>query len=245
VWPGNTNDMSVLQEVKDDLRWRLGRVVTVLDRGFSSDENLRYLTRGAGTGSPANACATAHGRAGRAVAPGPLPDRSRQPPSQEVHVGDGDGDGAKRFVVCHNPAEADRDKQARDDTIARLRAELVRITAARARANSAQASAAHHRAECALRDHTTLGRYVRQTKTGRLLIDRAKIKAEQRLDGSTCSPPQIPICRPKTSHWATRTCSKPNAASATSKAPLNYVPSFTAPNGASVRTPCSAGWPSC
>ena len=49
VWPGNTNDMSVLQEVKDDLRgWRLGRVVTVVDRGFSSDENLRYLTRAGG-----------------------------------------------------------------------------------------------------------------------------------------------------------------------------------------------------
>ena len=36
VWPGNTNDMSVLAEVKDDMRgWRLGRVVTVVDRGFS------------------------------------------------------------------------------------------------------------------------------------------------------------------------------------------------------------------
>ena len=39
VWPGNTNDMSVIQEVKDDLRgWRLGRVVTVVDRGLGSDE---------------------------------------------------------------------------------------------------------------------------------------------------------------------------------------------------------------
>ncbi|MCA1679055.1 MAG: hypothetical protein LC777_08995, partial [Actinobacteria bacterium] len=33
------------------------------------------------------------------------------------------------------------------------------------------------------RDHVTLGRYVRQTKTGRLLIDGARIKAEERLDG--------------------------------------------------------------
>ncbi|MDQ3710215.1 MAG: IS1634 family transposase [Actinomycetota bacterium] len=49
VWPGNTNDMSVIAEVKDDLRdWRLGRVVTVVDRGFSSEENLRYLTRAGG-----------------------------------------------------------------------------------------------------------------------------------------------------------------------------------------------------
>ncbi len=38
--------MSVIGEVKDGLRgWRLGRVVTVVDCGFSSDENLRYLTR--------------------------------------------------------------------------------------------------------------------------------------------------------------------------------------------------------
>ena len=40
VWPGNTNDQTVITQVKDDLRgWRLGRCVWVVDRGFSSDEN--------------------------------------------------------------------------------------------------------------------------------------------------------------------------------------------------------------
>jgi transposase len=181
VWPGNTNDMSVLQEVKDDMRgWRLGRVVTVVDRGFSSDENLRYLTRAGGhwiagermrDGSPDAQAALS--RPGRYQT---VRDNLRV---KEVRV----GDGAKRFIVCHNPAEADRDKTQRDETIARLEVELARIAAARAKATNATASAAHHRAECALRDHVTLGRFVRQTKTGRLLIDRAKIKAEQRLDG--------------------------------------------------------------
>jgi len=42
---------------------------------------------------------------------------------------------------------------------------------------------AHIRAECALRDHPSLGRWLRQTPTGRLTIDRAKVKTEQRLDG--------------------------------------------------------------
>ena len=183
VWPGNTNDMSVLQEVKDDIRgWRLGRVVTVVDRGFSSDENLRYLTRAGGhwiagermrDGSPdAQAALSRQGRYQT------VRDNLRV---KEVRVGD--GDAAKRFIVCHNPAEADRDKQTRKDTITRLQDELARITTARAKAKTAKASAAHHRAECALRDHVTLGRYVRQTKTGRLLIDRQKIKAEERLDG--------------------------------------------------------------
>jgi transposase len=33
-WPGNTQDQTLLAEVKDDLRaWRLGRVITVVDRG--------------------------------------------------------------------------------------------------------------------------------------------------------------------------------------------------------------------
>jgi transposase len=183
VWPGNTNDMSVIEQVKDDLRgWRLGRVITVVDRGFSSDENLRYLTRAGG-----------HWIAGERMRDG-SPDAqaalSRQGRYQTVRenlrikeVRVGDGDAAQRFIVCHNPAEAERDKTQRDDTIARLQAELDRIQAARAKAKNPKTDAAHRRAECALRDHPTLGRYLRQTKTGRLLIDRAKITAEERLDG--------------------------------------------------------------
>jgi transposase len=183
VWPGNTNDMSVIGDVKDDLRgWRLGRVVTVVDRGFSSDENLRYLTRAGG-----------HWIAGEKMRDGSADAQtalSRQ--SRYRHVRDnlrvkevlvGEGDAAKRFIVCHNPAEADRDRTQREQTIARLQAELEQIKAARAKAKGPKATAAHHRAECALRDHPTLGRYLRQTKTGRLLIDRQKIKAEERLDG--------------------------------------------------------------
>jgi transposase len=183
VWPGNTNDMSVIQEVKDDLRgWRLGRVVTVVDRGFSSDENLRYLTRAGGHWIAGERMRDNSPDAQAALSrPGRYQTVRDNLRVKEVRVGD--GDAAKRFVVCHNPAEADRDKQTRDDTITRLEAELARIAAARAKTKSAKASAAHHRAECALRDHVTLGRYVRQTKTGRLLIDKAKIKAEERLDG--------------------------------------------------------------
>lgn len=183
VWPGNTNDMSVVQEVKDDLRdWRLGRVVTVVDRGFSSEENLKYLTRAGG-----------HWIAGERMRNGSAKARealSRQGRYQQVRdnlrvkeVLVGQGDAARRYIVCHNPAEADRDKQSRDHTIERLQAELDRIRTARAKAKNAKDDAAHHRAECALRDHPSLGRYLRQTKTGQLLIDRSKIKAEERLDG--------------------------------------------------------------
>jgi hypothetical protein len=67
--------------------------------------------------------------------------------------------------------------------IARLQAELDRIAAARAKTTGSKADGAHHRAECALRDHPSLGRYLRQTASGRLRIDHAKIAAEERLDG--------------------------------------------------------------
>jgi hypothetical protein len=181
-WPGNTNDMTVLPEVKDDLRgWRLGRVVMVVDRGFSSDENLRYLTRAGGhwiagermrDGSPDAAAALA--RQGRFQT---VRDNLRV---KEVRIGEGEG---KRFIVCHNPAEADRERTQREHTIERLKAELERIARHRSKTNSAKAAAAHTRAECALRDHPALGHYLRQTPTGRLRIDKAKIAAEAKLDG--------------------------------------------------------------
>lgn len=50
VWPGNTADTAVLPEVRDGMRgWNLGRVITIVDRGFSSNANLDYLRRGGGT----------------------------------------------------------------------------------------------------------------------------------------------------------------------------------------------------
>lgn len=188
-WPGNTNDVTVLPEVKDGLRgWRLGRVVTVVDRGFSSDANLAYLTRAGG-----------HWIAGERMRDGSadaLAALSRQGRYQrvrdnlrvkEVRV---DASPAKRWIVCHNPAEAERDKAQRDAALARLGAELDAIAKSRARAaakakktNKKTSDETHRKAECALRDHKTLGRYLRQTSTGRLLIDRAAIRAEERLDG--------------------------------------------------------------
>jgi hypothetical protein len=189
VWPGNSNDHSVLPQVKDDLRgWRLGRVVTVVDRGFSSKANLDYLRRAGGhwiAGEKLRDGAADHeaalSRQGRYAT---VRDNLRV---KEVRL---DGEGQRRFIVCHNPAEADRDRTRREDTISRLEAELARIDQTRARTAKAKPgpgrdrdAAAHTKAECALRDHPTLGRYLRQLKDGRLRIDRTKVKAEARLDG--------------------------------------------------------------
>ncbi|MCA1677984.1 MAG: IS1634 family transposase [Actinobacteria bacterium] len=205
VWPGNTNDQTVVGQVKDDLAgWRLGRCIWVVDRGFSSEENLRYLTRAGGhwiagekmrDGSPDSRAALARQGRYRSVR-----DNLRV---KEVEL----GLEGKRFIVCHNPVEAERDRAERDDQLARIETELARIEALRERerrrrTNKSRATKArssqraktqktlarsqeqgHVKAECALRDHPTLGRYVRLTATGRLRIDRAKVAAEERLDG--------------------------------------------------------------
>jgi Transposase DDE domain len=183
VWPGNTNDQTVIEQVKDDLRgWRLGRCVWVVDRGFSSDENLRYLTRAGG-----NWIAGERMRDGSADAQAALARPGRyQTVRDNLRVKDvrlGEGDNVKRFVVCHNPAEAERDKAERDQQLARLEAELARIETIRRKTKTTKTREAHTRAERALRDHPTLSRYLRQTPTGRLLIDRKKVAAEERLDG--------------------------------------------------------------
>ena len=194
VWAGNTNDQTVVEEVKRDLTgWRLGRAIYVMDSGFCGQQNLRHLRSAGG-----HYIAGVKLRSGMPETEQALsrPGRYRQVKDnlrvKEVSVGDGDAD--QRFIVCHNPAEAERDKQRRQQRIERIEAELARLKAQRDRAKTKAARAAHQRGECALRDHKTLSRYLRQTKTGRLVLDRDKIAAEQRLDGKyllTTSDPSL------------------------------------------------------
>jgi hypothetical protein len=198
VWPGNTSDTTVIEQVKDDLRsWRLGRVVTVADSGFSSEANLAYLTRAGGhcitgvkmreTSKKATAALARQGRYQE------VRDNLRV---KEVRL---DDDPGRRWIICHNPLEAARDQARREEQLHAINEELDRIAAGRAsdakkardkaarqgRARAAKPNdAVHRKAECALRDHPSLGRWLKQhPATGRLSIDRAKVTAEARLDG--------------------------------------------------------------
>src|SRR6266498_184661 len=188
-WPGNTQDQTLLAEVKDDLRaWKLGRVITVVDRGFSAADNLAYLRRAGG-----HYIAGMRLRDGGELVEAALSRQGRyQQVRDNLRVKEVRLDGTdQRFVICYNPDQAIRDKTNREDAIARIQAELERIKAQRERDRTRQmndkartkAEATHLRAECALRDHPALGRWLRQQPNGRLVIDRAKVKAEQRLDG--------------------------------------------------------------
>lgn len=176
VWPGNTSDQTVVEQVRDDLRgWKLDRSVLVCDSGFSSRDNLAYLTRGQG-----HYLAGIKLRAGMADVEGALSRQGRylrvadNLSVKEVWVNRGAA-GERRFIVCRNDEEARRDKTRRDQAVARIEAELQAI--------KTLATDAHHKRECALRSHPSLGRWLRQTPTGRLVVDRQRIAAEERLDG--------------------------------------------------------------
>src|SRR3954467_2805717 len=193
-WPGNISDQAVLPQVTDDLRaWRLGRVVTVVDRGFSSATNLDYLRRAGG-----HFIAGERLRAGTPHVEEVLARQGRYRTVRDnLRVKEVRLEAAPdlRWVLCHNPDEAARAAAQREAALTRIREELARITTARTRLAGTKPTtkaavrrrdaelATHTRAECALRDHPALGRWLRPDARGRLVLDTAKIPAEARLDG--------------------------------------------------------------
>jgi hypothetical protein len=184
-WPGNASDQVVIRQVHDELRdWRLHRVLWVADSGFASAENRSYLQRAGGqvlfaeklrSGTDNHAALSRQGRY-QGVADNLA--------VKEVWVGD--GHARRRFVVCRNLIEAERDQTRRARALDRIGAELVALERKRGDARLA--------AEGELLAHPTLRRYLAR-RNGRLVIDKAKVAAEARLDGKfllSTTDPTIP-----------------------------------------------------
>jgi len=92
--------------------------------------------------------------------------------------GKGDGDeGARtqRFVICHNPEQAERDQQVRTNLVTHLQ-KLI---------DGSDDWTARRRDELvgSLKTKPGLRRYLRRTKAGLLRVDQAAIKRETHLDG--------------------------------------------------------------
>ena len=176
VFPGNTGDVTTVEQVKKDLRgWRLGRCVFVGDAGMNSEENRRTLSRGNG-----KYILAAKMRAGDAVTKHVLTRAGRYhaivPNLRVKEVVVGDGERRQRYVVCHNPAEAERQTRHRERVLAALQAELATLA-------PPKRGGQHSKRSCELLTTERFGRYLRQTKRGLLCIDRAAIAREKQLDG--------------------------------------------------------------
>ncbi|MBA3249943.1 MAG: IS1634 family transposase [Geodermatophilaceae bacterium] len=183
TFPGNTADTAIIRTVKDDLAgWNLRRMVWVADRGFASAANRAYLTRGGGHYIHAEKLRNTNSEAAAALArPGRYRTVAGNLRVKEVAVapgGHGDGDDgarAQRFVVCHNPEQADRDAAVRERLVAHLKTLIV----------GSDGWTGRRRDEFlgSLKTKPGLRRYLRRTGGGLLRVDAAAIKREAHLDG--------------------------------------------------------------
>jgi len=183
TFPGNTADTSIIRTVKDDLAgWNLHRMVWVADRGFASAANRAYLTRGGGHYIHAEKLRNTNSEAAAALArPGRYRTVAGNLRVKEVAVapgGNGDGDQgarAQRFVVCHNPEQADRDEAVRGRLVAHLEQLMT--------GSDGWTDRRRDELVGSLKTKPGLRRYLRRTNTGLLRVDAAAIKREQHLDG--------------------------------------------------------------
>ncbi len=175
TFPGNASDQAIIRTIKDDLSgWMLNRVVWVADRGFNSLANRAYLQKGGGHYVVAEKLRNATGEAKEALArPGRYHVAAGNLEVKEVVVGD--GERRQRFVVCHNPEAALRDRQVRAKLLAYLETQI----------EGSDDWPRSRRDELAGRLRTTpaLWRLVRRLSDGRFRIDKAAIASEAKLDG--------------------------------------------------------------
>ena len=176
VFPGDTSDVTTVEKVKADLRgWKLNRCVFVGDAGMNSAENRRTLALGGGKYILATRL-----RAGDEVTEDVLTRAGRyQVVAQNLEVKEvvvGDGERRRRYVVCFNPQEAERQAKHREKVIEHLEAELATL---RPPVRGAQ----HSKRTCELVTTERYRRYLRQTPRGVPKIDRAAIAAETKRDG--------------------------------------------------------------
>lgn len=92
---------------------------------------------------------------------------------KEVTVGD--GERRRRYVVCYNRQEAERQRHHRQQVLDELGAEIASL--------AEQTGRVHAKRVCELRASGRYGRYLRLTKTGRPRIDAAHVTALKKLDG--------------------------------------------------------------
>jgi Transposase DDE domain len=181
TFPGSESDQRIIRTVKDDLgSWNLRRMVWVVDRGFASAANRAWLQRGGGHYIHAEKLRHTNTEAAAALArAGRYRDVADNLRVKDVFVSPGgganDGARAERFVICHNPEAAARDRAVRERLVAHLQGLI----------EGCDAWTASKRDELvgSLRDKPGLRRYLRRTTAGLLRIDRGAVARETHLDG--------------------------------------------------------------
>ena len=174
VMPGNQNDAKCVEQIQRDMNdWKLGHVIWAMDRGMTSEDNRKILQKAGGQyilgeklrGPNLNEEALNRGGRFKVI--------KENLHIKEVYVGE--GSGRRRFVVAYNPEQAEHDKHVRERNLERIKAELE--------AMSKLPEQSFLKAKYALLAHRSMGRYLKELKSGKLSVDKAKVKQYEKLDG--------------------------------------------------------------
>ena len=157
VFPGNTVDVETVQQAKRDLEgWQLRRFVFVGDAGMVSEANLKALAAAGGrylVGQPLRQGGEAYEDV--LSHPGRYRKVAENLRVKEVTVGE--GERRRRYAVCFNPQEAQRQKRHRERVLEELEAELASLAEARRKAEE-RARAKQAKAEQAKAPDATGGK---------------------------------------------------------------------------------------
>lgn len=173
VFPGNTSDFETIKKVREDLRgWKLGRALFVADSGMNSRDNRDELARACGKyllasrmGSVSEVKEDVLTRGGR------FKVITENLHAKEVTIGD--GERRRRYIVCYNPREAQRQRKHREEVVKELEQELDKHSDRTATARWAIDLLASGRYK----------RYLTIDKKGRIRLDRSAVREAARLDG--------------------------------------------------------------
>jgi len=173
VFPGNTSDVTTVKQVKADLKgWKLGRALFVADSGMNSEESRKELAKACGKYlMAARAGSVKEIRDEVLTRPGRFKVISDNLQAKEVIVGD--GVRRRRYIVCYNPKQAERERKHREKAVEQLEEELGRHRYSKATAQWA----------IELKASGRYGRYLRITTGGSIKIDRTAIREAARHDG--------------------------------------------------------------
>jgi hypothetical protein len=168
VFPGATPDVTTVRTIKDDLRaMRLGRVLFVGDAGLYSKANLDELAEGAGRYVLAAPIGRVREIRDEVLSrPGRYADVTPSLRAKEVVLGE--GERRRRYVLCLNEEEADKQRRHRAEV---LEAELASL------------KADHPKAACRLIASRRFGPYLSRDDGGRPYLDREKVRRAEQLDG--------------------------------------------------------------
>jgi transposase len=173
VFPGNTSDIETIKKVREDLRgWKLGRALFVADSGGNSQENREEIAKACGKYLLATRMSSVSEIKEEVLTrPGRYKVITENLHAKEVVVGD--GELRRRYILCYNPREAERQRKHREQVVKELEEELGKHPDHKATARWAIELMASGRTK----------RYLTIDKRDCVRLDRAVIREIAKYDG--------------------------------------------------------------